>query len=200
MTSAHIGPAAIAGPKDSSGQNVGCKSACFANLDGDQGRQSVGRISDTELKGIPTPADSPNCCSGSYDTPATCPASGVQYYSYFSAFAISCASPADPPHRGQLSGFVRLCLRREQRHRALDLQQASGLHDHILPVNWRAAEPIGVFNVPFGRPCLLSVYTLYLFRVKECLVFRLPILRSIEGSNALHRLASECWAPPSRFP
>ncbi|KAI0729579.1 thaumatin-like protein [Fomitopsis betulina] len=57
-------PAAIAGPKDSSGQNVGCKSACFANLDGDQ-------------------ADSPNCCSGSYDTPATCPASGVQYYSYF---------------------------------------------------------------------------------------------------------------------
>jgi len=29
-------------------------------------------------------ANSPNCCSGQYDTPATCPSSGVEYYSYFS--------------------------------------------------------------------------------------------------------------------
>ena len=48
----------------SSGYPVGCKTACFANLDGNQ-------------------ANSPNCCSGQFDTPATCPASSVQYYDYF---------------------------------------------------------------------------------------------------------------------
>jgi len=57
-------PAALIGPYDSSGFPVGCKSACDANLSGD-------------------PSNSPNCCSGNYDTPATCPSSGVQYYSYF---------------------------------------------------------------------------------------------------------------------
>ncbi|TFK49637.1 thaumatin-like protein [Heliocybe sulcata] len=57
-------PSPLAGPFDSSGFPVGCKSACQANLDGDQ-------------------ADSPNCCSGQYDTAATCPPSGVAYYSYF---------------------------------------------------------------------------------------------------------------------
>ncbi|KAK0217521.1 thaumatin-like protein [Armillaria nabsnona] len=48
----------------SSGTTVGCKSACNANLDG-------------------KPADSGNCCTGSHNTPATCPSSGVEYYSYF---------------------------------------------------------------------------------------------------------------------
>jgi hypothetical protein len=57
-------PAALKGPFDSSGFPLGCKSACVANLDGNQ-------------------ANSPNCCSGQYSTPATCPPSGVQYYSYF---------------------------------------------------------------------------------------------------------------------
>ncbi|KAI0708793.1 thaumatin-like protein [Fomitopsis betulina] len=57
-------PAALQGPYDSTGLAVGCKSACEANLDGD-------------------PANSPNCCSGNYDTKATCPSSGVKYYSYF---------------------------------------------------------------------------------------------------------------------
>lgn len=57
-------PAALQGPYDSTGFPVGCKSACEANLDGDQ-------------------ANSPNCCSGQYDTAATCPPSGVAYYSYF---------------------------------------------------------------------------------------------------------------------
>jgi len=57
-------PAELAGPFNSTGSAVGCKSACDANLDGDQ-------------------ADSPNCCSGSFSTPATCPSSGVEYYSYF---------------------------------------------------------------------------------------------------------------------
>ncbi|KAH9834846.1 thaumatin [Rhodofomes roseus] len=57
-------PSDIKGPYDSTGAAVGCKSACEANLDGNQ-------------------ADSGNCCSGSHNTPATCPNSGVQYYSYF---------------------------------------------------------------------------------------------------------------------
>jgi len=57
-------PAALQGPYDDTGFPLGCKSACDANLSGD-------------------PSDSPNCCSGSFDTPATCPSSGVAYYSYF---------------------------------------------------------------------------------------------------------------------
>ncbi|KAG8791937.1 hypothetical protein FRC12_007774 [Ceratobasidium sp. 428] len=57
-------PAALKGPFDASGFPLGCKSACVANLDGNQG-------------------NSGNCCSGSHNTPATCPPSGVQYYSYF---------------------------------------------------------------------------------------------------------------------
>ncbi|KZT71834.1 Osmotin, thaumatin-like protein [Daedalea quercina L-15889] len=57
-------PSALIGPYDSSGFPVGCKSACEADLDGD-------------------PTNSPNCCTGDYDTAATCPSSGVEYYSYF---------------------------------------------------------------------------------------------------------------------
>ncbi|QRV73414.1 pathogenesis-related protein PR5K (thaumatin family) [Ceratobasidium sp. AG-Ba] len=49
---------------DSAGKTIGCKSSCAANLDG-------------------TPANSRNCCTGQYSTPATCPQSQVQYYSYF---------------------------------------------------------------------------------------------------------------------
>ncbi|KAJ6459925.1 thaumatin-like protein [Mycena sanguinolenta] len=49
---------------DSNGKAVGCNSACAANLDGHS-------------------ADSPNCCSGSHDTPKTCPSSGVAYYDFF---------------------------------------------------------------------------------------------------------------------
>ncbi|KAJ3982034.1 thaumatin [Lentinula detonsa] len=49
---------------DSSGAVVGCNSACNANLDGDQ-------------------ADSANCCTGSHDTAATCPPSGVTDYDFF---------------------------------------------------------------------------------------------------------------------
>ncbi|KAJ7584236.1 thaumatin [Mycena floridula] len=48
---------------------VGCKSACFANLDGNQ-------------------ADSGNCCSGSHNTPATCPTSGVAFYDYFKSSCV----------------------------------------------------------------------------------------------------------------
>ncbi|EIW57348.1 thaumatin-like protein [Trametes versicolor FP-101664 SS1] len=57
-------PTELKGPFDSNGVAVGCKSACAAGLGGD-------------------PANNPNCCSGSFNTPATCPNSGVQDYSYF---------------------------------------------------------------------------------------------------------------------
>ncbi|GAA6013277.1 hypothetical protein JCM10207_000840 [Rhodosporidiobolus poonsookiae] len=49
---------------NSDGDVVGCLTACGANLDGNA-------------------ADSANCCSGSHDTPKTCPPEGVQYYSTF---------------------------------------------------------------------------------------------------------------------
>ncbi|KAI0333044.1 thaumatin-like protein [Cubamyces sp. BRFM 1775] len=57
-------PAPLKGPYDSTGFPVGCKSACEAGLGGD-------------------PANNPNCCTGKYGSPSTCPSSGVQYYSYF---------------------------------------------------------------------------------------------------------------------
>ncbi|KAF8519210.1 thaumatin-like protein [Gautieria morchelliformis] len=57
-------PAPLIGPFDSTGFPVGCRSACQANLDGD-------------------PGDSANCCTGSHNTAATCPPSGVEFYSYF---------------------------------------------------------------------------------------------------------------------
>lgn len=51
---------------DAEGNIVGCLSACTANIDGD-------------------PSNSANCCSGSYVDRASCPSSGVDYYSYFKA-------------------------------------------------------------------------------------------------------------------
>lgn len=57
-------PAPIQGPFEPSGFPVGCKSACEANLDGN-------------------PSNSSNCCTGSFASAATCPPSGVSYYSYF---------------------------------------------------------------------------------------------------------------------
>ncbi|KAF8188170.1 thaumatin [Mycena galopus ATCC 62051] len=58
-------PTLLIGPFDSTGFPVGCKSACLVDaLNGDA-------------------ANSPNCCSGQYDTEATCPSSGVTDYSYF---------------------------------------------------------------------------------------------------------------------
>ncbi|KAJ7935886.1 thaumatin-like protein [Mycena leptocephala] len=58
-------PAAQKGPFDASGFPVGCKSACLVDaLAGNAG-------------------NSPNCCSGSHNTAATCPPSGVTNYHYF---------------------------------------------------------------------------------------------------------------------
>ncbi|KAJ3533062.1 hypothetical protein NM688_g7333 [Phlebia brevispora] len=57
-------PSPLLGPYDSTGAAVGCMSACDAGL-------------------APDPANSPNCCTGDHGTAATCPPSGVQYYSYF---------------------------------------------------------------------------------------------------------------------
>ncbi|KAF7310284.1 hypothetical protein MIND_00402400 [Mycena indigotica] len=58
-------PAELKGPFDSTGFPIGCKSACVVDaLNGNAG-------------------NSPNCCSGQFDTPQTCPSSGVKDYSYF---------------------------------------------------------------------------------------------------------------------
>jgi hypothetical protein len=55
-------PAGLQGPFDSTGFPVGCKSDCLVDSN---------------------PGNSPSCCSGSYNTPATCPSSGVPHYTYF---------------------------------------------------------------------------------------------------------------------
>jgi hypothetical protein len=52
-------PDALKGPFDASGTAVGCKSACLVDAN---------------------PGDSAACCSGSHNTPETCPTSGVPYY------------------------------------------------------------------------------------------------------------------------
>jgi len=60
-----ICPSELQGPYDTSGFAVGCKSACLVDA----------------LNG--NAANSPNCCSGTHDTPATCPSSGVSEYNFF---------------------------------------------------------------------------------------------------------------------
>ncbi|KAI0775087.1 thaumatin [Trametes elegans] len=57
-------PAQLQGPFESNGSPVGCRSACDAGLGGDRN-------------------NNPNCCTGQYNSPTTCPSSGVQFYSYF---------------------------------------------------------------------------------------------------------------------
>lgn len=60
-----------------------------------------------------TLANSPNCCSGQYNTAATCPPSGVTDYSYFSALTFVGVSEQKLTflRRGQLPQRVRLRLR-----------------------------------------------------------------------------------------
>ncbi|KAJ7153270.1 thaumatin [Mycena filopes] len=58
-------PGAQKGPFNSAGVAVGCKSACTVDA-------LAGKA-----------ANSPNCCSGTHDTAATCPPSGVTNYKYF---------------------------------------------------------------------------------------------------------------------
>ncbi|TFK94012.1 thaumatin-like protein [Polyporus arcularius HHB13444] len=56
-------PPELTGPKDPSGQIVGCLSACAAG------------------RGDPT--NNPNCCTGTHNTSTTCPPDGVEFYHYF---------------------------------------------------------------------------------------------------------------------
>ncbi|GJJ13035.1 hypothetical protein Clacol_007284 [Clathrus columnatus] len=67
-------PAPLKGPFDSTGFPVGCRSACQANLDGDPCKRE--KVLANRLTGHPL-ANSANCCTGSHNTPATCPPSGV---------------------------------------------------------------------------------------------------------------------------
>ncbi|KAG8997110.1 hypothetical protein FRB93_000513 [Tulasnella sp. JGI-2019a] len=55
-------PTVLQGPFDSNGVAVGCKSDCLVDTN---------------------PSNSSSCCTGSHNTPATCPPSGVPHYSYF---------------------------------------------------------------------------------------------------------------------
>ncbi|KAF9074077.1 thaumatin [Rhodocollybia butyracea] len=75
-------PAALKGPFDSTGFPVGCKSACVANLDGNPG-VFIFLHAPRLRTDYSWDFSSPNCCSGQFNTPATCPSSGVQFYSYF---------------------------------------------------------------------------------------------------------------------
>lgn len=94
----HSGPAPLKGPYDSTGFPVGCKSACEANLDGNPCKNDL--LSNHTNSSSEHLANSPNCCSGQYDTPATCPSSGVAYYSYFSKchHAVACLMVTDCPY------------------------------------------------------------------------------------------------------
>ncbi|KAJ3007256.1 hypothetical protein NUW54_g3616 [Trametes sanguinea] len=75
-------PADLAGPFDASGNPVGCKSACAAGL-GDPGRHIATAFPEYGSLSSGGTVNNPNCCTGAHSTPATCPASGVEYYSYF---------------------------------------------------------------------------------------------------------------------
>jgi len=55
-------PTELRGPTNADGSVVGCKSACEVDTN---------------------PTNSPNCCTGSFSTPSTCPASHVNFYSFF---------------------------------------------------------------------------------------------------------------------
>jgi hypothetical protein len=70
-------PSALKGPFDSTGFPVGCKSACLIDSN---------------------PTNSAACCSGSHNTPATCPTSGVPYYRCAVACCASAFSMLMRPH------------------------------------------------------------------------------------------------------
>ncbi|KAF8266070.1 thaumatin-like protein [Lactarius quietus] len=61
---AHNCPAPLKGPYNSKGFPIGCNSACQAGI-------------------APDPNNDPNCCTGIYNTSATCTPTGVEFYSYF---------------------------------------------------------------------------------------------------------------------
>ncbi|KAG8774384.1 hypothetical protein FRC12_002023 [Ceratobasidium sp. 428] len=59
-----ICPDALKGTADPSGLTVACRTACQANLDGNQ-------------------ANSTNCCSGAFSTPETCPSNSIAFNDFF---------------------------------------------------------------------------------------------------------------------
>ena len=131
LTYEFTGPSALV-LKDSSGVTVGCKSACLANVDGNPCMFfPLSQSHAPPLNELPHLANSPNCCSGSYNTPQTCPASGVSYYHYFSESSIREFLP--PPFL-LLKGLQRINARTRTR-----------------TLSMRAAEP----------PCGLATLTLH---------------------------------------
>ena len=83
----HKGPGPLKGPFDKSGFPVGCKSACFAGLGGPICESLLhprsARLTYVRISPSTSTADNHDCCTGSHNTAATCPPSGVDYYSYF---------------------------------------------------------------------------------------------------------------------
>jgi len=72
-----ICPEVLRGPFDATGFALGCKTSCFANLDGHPGARvsHVGfYVESLKLR----EDDSPNCCSGSFNKPETCPVQGIR--------------------------------------------------------------------------------------------------------------------------
>ena len=140
-------PSQLIGPRDSSGTPVGCMSACEANLDNPSAcisshlppsldpfpffffffffyltsPHSIPNKSSISKSNVifccAYAADSANCCTGSHNTATTCPASGVQFYSYFSTYrSSSSTAPSFPPFSASVSESNRkhICTRREQ--------------------------------------------------------------------------------------
>ena len=87
------------------------------------------------------PANSPNCCSGSYNTPQTCSASGVSYYHYFSQlFGRTPSSDSQVYlhiYRGSMPRHLLLPFRRKQRNCPVDLrlQPFLRLYHRVLSIN-----------------------------------------------------------------
>ncbi|KIJ56349.1 hypothetical protein M422DRAFT_41071 [Sphaerobolus stellatus SS14] len=76
-------PDELKGPTNPSGTILGCKSACAAGLAPDQTSMLLNTAFFCREKLNVYLIDSPDCCTGSHNTPATCPPTGVQYYSFF---------------------------------------------------------------------------------------------------------------------
>lgn len=87
------GPAQIA--VKAGGSTVACSSACRANVDG-------------------TPANSSNCCTGSFSSPSACPPSKTQFYDFFSAWrGAARVAPCElTACRGRMSCGLRISVRR----------------------------------------------------------------------------------------
>lgn len=152
-----ICPSQLVGPLDSTGFPIGCKSACLANLDGDPSMFTYSGVIRDSLRCYSPPGDSPNCCTGSHNTAATCPPSGVDYYSFFSmsrSFEILRISLLIADDRGELSWCLCLCVWRIFGNCVMDVrfEFECGLYYHILPLILIFVDLCSLVHDPNGLP------------------------------------------------